>query len=70
VLPAVLLFAPAYTFLRARGAVNFPIAVAVGLLAPAVMLLLSRSGLAGMYAIPSSVIVAVGVHAIMKRMRG
>jgi hypothetical protein len=67
VLPAVLLFAPAYAFLRAKGAVNFPIAVAVGLLAPVVMLFLARSGLAAAYAIPSSVIVAIGVHAIMKR---
>ena len=69
VLPAVLLFAPAYTFLRAKGAVNFPISVAVGLLSPVVLLFLFRMGPAAVYAIPSSVIVAIGVHAIMKRMR-
>jgi hypothetical protein len=69
VLPAVVLFAPAYTFLRAKGAVNFPIAVAVGLLSPVLLLFLFRAGPAAIYAIPSSVIVAIGVHAIMKRTR-
>jgi hypothetical protein len=69
VVPAVVLFGPTYALLRAKGRVNYPIAVAIGLVSSVAVVAAARMGAIALYAIPSSVIVAVGVHAIMKRIR-
>ena len=69
VLPAMVVFAPTYALLRAKGMVNFPIAVVVGLISGAVLVAVARMGAIALYALPSSVIVAMGVHAVMRRAR-
>ena len=69
VVPAVVLFGPTYTLLRTKGRINYPIAIAVGLLSSIALVAVARTGAIAAYAIPSSVVVAVGVHAIMKRIR-
>lgn len=67
--PALVLFGPTYTLLRTKGHVNYPIAVAVGLVSSIVLVAAVRMGAITLYAVPSSVIVAIGVHAVMKRIR-
>ena len=67
VLPALLLFAPVYALLRAVGFASFPAAVIIGIVSGALFVALVRAGGGALFAIPSSVIVAVGVHAIMRK---
>jgi hypothetical protein len=69
VVPAIVLFGPMYALLRTKSHVNYPIAVAVALVSSIALVAVVRMGAIALYAIPSSIIVAVGVHAVMKRIR-
>ena len=69
VVPAVVLFGPTYALLRTKGHINYLIAAAVGFASSIALVAVVRMGAIALYAIPSSVIVAISVHAIMKRIR-
>ena len=66
ILPATLLFAPAYAFLRWRGWINLALAIIAGL---ACGLIFIRAGPLALYAIASGVIVAICAHLVLRRMR-
>ena len=62
--PAVLFFAPIYTFLRIRRTVNFLIAVVIGML-PAVAFYMAAPTL-GLFALLSGALVSAATHALMR----
>jgi hypothetical protein len=64
VLPAVLLFAPAYALVRWRGWTNLALALVIGAATGAVFL---RAGPVALYAIASAVIIAAAAHLILRR---
>jgi hypothetical protein len=66
VLPAILLFAPAYAFLRWRGWVSVTTAIMAALL-PAILFI--RAPVFALYFVPTSLAVAIGAHFLLKRIR-
>ena len=66
VLPAILLFAPAYALLRWRGWVSLTTALIAALL-PAILFI--RAPAFAVYFIPTSLAVAIGAHFLLKRFR-
>ena len=66
VLPAILLFAPAYALLRWRGWASLGTALAAALL-PAILFI--RAPVFALYFIPTSLAVALGAHFVLKRFR-
>ena len=66
VLPAILLFAPAYALLRWRGWVSLTTALIAALL-PAILFI--RAPAFAVYFIPTTLAVAIGAHFLLKRLR-
>jgi len=62
--PAMLFFAPIYAFLRTRRAVNFLIAVVIGML-PAAPFYMAAPML-GLFALSSGALVSAATHALMR----
>ena len=66
ILPTAFVFAPIYSFLRARAMANLVLAIVVGIMSSAVLVALFRNGAMALYALPSGAFVGAGTHFAMK----